>query len=147
MWKREKWHSRIHRNSISSTIKSLARLRNWFSCGRVYYHPVRTVSSILIERKNKGERTRGRKRMGKRNRKHAVSGVGDFIKNSCVWELLSEAGLLDQGLCCQPSSGSTTEGRVDKDGSWRWWLEMKDARTSTMRTTSTVRMIATIGKE
>jgi len=26
------------------------------------------------------------------------------------------------------------EGRMDKDGSRKWWLEMKAARTSTMRT-------------
>lgn len=62
-----------------------------------------------------GKRERG-VGVGKRNRKHAVSGVGDFIKNSCVWELLSEAGLPDQGLCCQPSSGSTMEG--SEKGRW-----------------------------
>lgn len=35
--------------------------------------------------------------------------VGDFIKNSCVWELLSEPSLPDQGLRCQPSLQSTSE--------------------------------------
>lgn len=59
------------------------------------------------ERERERERGKERERMGERNRKHAVSGVGDFIKNSCVWKLLSEPSLPDQGLCCQPSSGST----------------------------------------
>jgi len=88
---------------------------------------------------------RGRKKE-REGIKYVVSGVGDFIKNSCVWELLSEPGLPDQSLCCQPSSEGVydgrrkkderrrREGRMDKDGSRKWWLEMKAARTSTMRT-------------
>lgn len=54
-------------------------------------------------------RDRGEKeRRKQRDKEHAASGVGDFIKNSCVWELLSEPSLPDQGLCCQPSSESTS---------------------------------------
>lgn len=68
---------------------------------------------ITQNREEGGEKEGGarqREEERQRNREHAVSGVGDFIKNSCVWELLSEPGLPDQDLCCQPSLGSTVRG-------------------------------------
>jgi len=63
--------------------------------------------------------------------------LGDFIKNSCVRELLSEPSLPDQGLCCQPSSRSGSrlesggrEGTIRKAARGRGYKKL----TSMMRT-------------
>lgn len=56
--------------------------------------------------------------------------VGDFIKNSCVWELLSEPSLPDQGLCCQPSLQSTSGSKEKMEVA----AEVEGVSTSTMRT-------------
>lgn len=80
----------------------------------------------MREEKRKREITKKRGR----DREGAASGIGDFIKNSCVWELLSESSLPDQGLCCQPSSESAiaAEGQQRGNGRgedrWRWFTKV-----------------------
>lgn len=69
----------------------------------------KTLLNRKIKRKEEErEEVHEEDRRKERKRDSATSGVGDFIKNSCVWELLSEPRLPHQSLCCQPSSESTS---------------------------------------
>jgi len=106
---------------LSSTIKIVNRsktmqsilMKEWITINQL------ELSEFYINQNRGRKRERGRI-------KYVASGVGDFIKNSCVWELLSEPGLPDQSLCCQPSSGSTMEGgrRIREEEEKGEWTRM-----------------------
>lgn len=97
-------------------------------------------SSILveIEREREEERERGRKRARTRCLAQVIllkiHAFGNCCRNrACQIRAYAVNPLRD--LRRQKDERRVREERMDKDGSRRWWLEMKDART-----------MATIGK-
>lgn len=98
---------------LSSITKAVKRDK-YYTVSQLYWKrklsllELSVLYKIALDRKKGNmkmeEKERAYERERARERDNAASGVGDFIKNSYVWELLSEPSLPDQGLCCQPSS-------------------------------------------